>query len=176
MIARSGPGGALAGSVSLRAARPLRRLLPRLLVAARQNPNCLTWVVLKAHTNNTAGRGHAAQSADPRVPADINFRYFDEGNDARGETSRPWRQASAWHESSRRRSRSRTHRTRGTPGDDVTDDQLPEFVRDRAWGHHASCTCRIGPEDGGVLFFFFFFFFISEIVVGFFFFFFFFLD
>ena len=25
-----------------------------------QNPNCLTWVVLKAHTNNTAGDGHAA--------------------------------------------------------------------------------------------------------------------
>ena len=29
---------------------------------------------------------------------------------------------------------------------------LPEFVRDNAWGHHASCTCRIGrAEDGGVL-------------------------
>ena len=32
------------------------------------------------------------------------------------------------------------------------DEQLPEFVRDHAWGHHASCTCRIGRrEDGGVL-------------------------
>ena len=26
------------------------------------------------------------------------------------------------------------------------------FVRRHAWGHHASCTCRIGKrEDGGVL-------------------------
>ncbi len=26
------------------------------------------------------------------------------------------------------------------------------FVRDHAWGHHASCTCAIGPEArGGVL-------------------------
>jgi choline dehydrogenase len=38
------------------------------------------------------------------------------------------------------------------PGDDVPDEKLPEFVRNQAWGHHASCTCRIGRrEDGGVL-------------------------
>ena len=23
---------------------------------------------------------------------------------------------------------------------------LHEFVRDRAWGHHASCTCKIGAD------------------------------
>ncbi len=39
------------------------------------------------------------------------------------------------------------------PGDSVdSDDNLREFVRNRAWGHHASCTCAIGPErNGGVL-------------------------
>jgi len=38
------------------------------------------------------------------------------------------------------------------PGDDVPDAMLPEFVRNNAWGHHASCTCRIGrAEDGGVV-------------------------
>ena len=39
------------------------------------------------------------------------------------------------------------------PGDDVASDaQLRQFVRDNAWGHHASCTCRIGDQkDGGVL-------------------------
>ncbi len=38
------------------------------------------------------------------------------------------------------------------PGDAVSDAKLPEFVRDNAWGHHASCTCRIGRrEDGGVV-------------------------
>jgi choline dehydrogenase-like flavoprotein len=39
------------------------------------------------------------------------------------------------------------------PGDQLqTDEQLREFVRDNAWGHHASCTCPIGPkEQGGVL-------------------------
>ena len=45
-----------------------------------KNPNCLTWVVLKAHTNNTAGEV-TLRSADPRVPPHVNFRYFGEGND-----------------------------------------------------------------------------------------------
>jgi choline dehydrogenase-like flavoprotein len=30
-----------------------------------------------------------------------------------------------------------------------SDADLREFVRDHAWGHHASCTCPIGPPDGG---------------------------
>ena len=33
-----------------------------------------------------------------------------------------------------------------------SDKALKEFVRNHAWGHHASCTCAIGPEaSGGVL-------------------------
>ena len=39
------------------------------------------------------------------------------------------------------------------PGDKVSSDaDLAQFVRDHAWGHHASCTCAIGSEaSGGVL-------------------------
>ena len=48
------------------------------------HPNYLTWVVLKAHTNNTAGQV-SLRSTDPRVPPDINFHYFDEGNDTSGD-------------------------------------------------------------------------------------------
>ena len=34
----------------------------------------------------------------------------------------------------------------------TTDQQLAEYVRDTAWGHHASCSCPIGAiEAGGVL-------------------------
>ena len=37
------------------------------------------------------------------------------------------------------------------PGD-AANETCAEFVRDHAWGHHASCTCPIGPRDrGGVL-------------------------
>jgi choline dehydrogenase-like flavoprotein len=39
------------------------------------------------------------------------------------------------------------------PGEHLqSDDELRDFVRDHAWGHHASCTCPIGPrERNGVL-------------------------
>jgi choline dehydrogenase-like flavoprotein len=30
-----------------------------------------------------------------------------------------------------------------------SDDELKDFVRSHAWGHHASCTCAIGPRAGG---------------------------
>ena len=38
------------------------------------------------------------------------------------------------------------------PGDDLqTDEELKNYVRNNAWGHHASCTCAIGNEKDGVL-------------------------
>ena len=39
------------------------------------------------------------------------------------------------------------------PGVQVqTDDQIRDYVRNNAWGHHASCSCPIGAaEEGGVL-------------------------
>ena len=33
-----------------------------------------------------------------------------------------------------------------------SDEELKEYVKSRCWGHHASCSCAIGPLDqGGVL-------------------------
>jgi choline dehydrogenase-like flavoprotein len=33
-----------------------------------------------------------------------------------------------------------------------SDEELKDYIRTTAWGHHASCTCPIGPrENGGVL-------------------------
>jgi choline dehydrogenase-like flavoprotein len=29
----------------------------------------------------------------------------------------------------------------------ASDAGIDEFVQDRAWGHHASCTCKIGGPD-----------------------------
>jgi choline dehydrogenase-like flavoprotein len=39
------------------------------------------------------------------------------------------------------------------PGEHLqSDDDLRQYVRANAWGHHASCSCAIGPRDaGGVL-------------------------
>ena len=34
------------------------------------------------------------------------------------------------------------------PGAQIQDrDALKQWVRDQAWGHHCSCTCKIGSDD-----------------------------
>ncbi|HXM76571.1 MAG TPA: GMC oxidoreductase, partial [Thermoanaerobaculia bacterium] len=115
--------------------------------------NYLTWAVLKGYTNNRAGEV-TLRSADPRDPPSINFRYFGEGSAGSEddlnavvdgvkfvrEVAEPLRRGNLIAEEE-------------IPGPDVrTDDQIRQFVRDNAWGHHASCTCPIGPVDrGGVL-------------------------
>ena len=117
-----------------------------------ENPNCLTWVVLKAHTNNTAGEV-TLRSADPLDTPSINFRYFREGNDARGEDLAGVAQGIRLARTLAAPLMEKGLITReDLPGSDVADEDLEDFVRDRAWGHHASCTCPIGDSKfGGVL-------------------------
>ena len=34
------------------------------------------------------------------------------------------------------------------PGEKVADhDDIQQFIKDQAWGHHASCTCKMGPRS-----------------------------
>lgn len=110
--------------------------------------NYLTWVVLKAHTRNRAGKV-TLRSADPRDAPRINFRYLEEGGEkdleavldgirfVRALTSELKAQKLMSEE---------------FPGDDLqTDEELRNYVRNNAWGHHASCTCAIGHDADGVL-------------------------
>ena len=113
----------------------------------------LSWIVLKAHTLNHAGTVTLA-SSDPRDPPKIEFRYFDEGSDHEGKDLDAVVDGIKFV-----RAMTKDLRERGViaeeelPGDRCrTNDELKEFVRDNAWGHHASCTCPIGSrEQGGVL-------------------------
>lgn len=111
--------------------------------------NYLTWVVLKAHTRNQAG-SVTLRSSNPRDVPNINFRYFEQGGDqdmtAVLDGIRFVRALTA-------DLKQQKLMTEEFPGDDVnTDDELRSFVRNNAWGHHASCTCAIGARDaGGVL-------------------------
>jgi choline dehydrogenase len=111
-----------------------------------QHTDVFTWAVLKAHTANRAG-SVLLRSADPRDPPDIRFRYFEEGSDTEGADLDA---VVAGIEVAR----SIMHRLGDlvegelVPGDDVrTPAALRSFVRDQAWGHHASCTCAMGPAD-----------------------------
>jgi choline dehydrogenase-like flavoprotein len=121
------------------------------LIADRQN--YLSWIILKARTLNRAGTV-TLQSADPRQPPKIDFHYFDEGSDQQGKDLDAVVEGIQFV-----RAMTKDLRTKGLiaaeelPGEQCqTDDELREFVRDNAWGHHASCSCPIGPkEQGGVL-------------------------
>jgi choline dehydrogenase-like flavoprotein len=117
----------------------------------RRRQDCLTWIVIKGHTNNRGG-SVTITSPDPRVRPSINFRYFDEGTDAGGDDLQS---VVSGVDLVRRMSaglKPDLIAAEEWPGDEVTGDALTQFVRDHAWGHHASCTCPIGrPSSGGVL-------------------------
>ena len=115
--------------------------------------NYLTWGILKAHTNNSAGTVKL-RSADPRDVPEINFHYFEEGTDSKGEDLQSVVEGIKFvRELTEPLIRDKTIAEEVLPGKDVeTDEQLADFVKNRAWGHHASCSCPIGDRNkGGVV-------------------------
>jgi choline dehydrogenase-like flavoprotein len=112
--------------------------------------NYLTWVILKAHTRNRKGCVTLV-SRDPRDTPRINFHYFEEGGeedlDAVVEGIQFVRGLTA------RLQQDDLIVTEEVPGADCqSTGDLKTFIRNNAWGHHASCTCAIGPrEQNGVL-------------------------
>jgi choline dehydrogenase len=105
----------------------------------------LTWCIVKAHTRNTAGTVRL-KSSDPRDTPEINFHYFDEGNDATGDDLdsvvtavkfvREMNEGNPFIKSEL------------LPGMEKYKDDaaLRTWVKNNAWGHHASCSCKMGHE------------------------------
>ena len=106
----------------------------------------LTFVVLKAHTENSAGTVRLT-SADPRDPPAVDFRYFEEGSDPEGRDLRGV--VDGIRIARRINARLGAMLAEELIPGAAADDQaaLEAFVRDQAWGHHASCTCKIGADD-----------------------------
>ena len=106
----------------------------------------LTWCVLKGGTRNRTGTV-TLSSADPRDPPRIDFNNFAEGGDED--------LAAVVEGVEMARAVAAPLRRRGLvaeeilPGDAVQGAALGQWVRDNAWGHHASCTCAIGPRQAG---------------------------
>ena len=108
--------------------------------------NYMTWAILKAHTQNRGGVV-ALRSPDPRDPPQIDFHYFQEGTDDKGEDLQS---VVAGIQFARKLSAAAGDviEEEELPGrDKTTREQLGEFVVNNAWGHHASCTCPIGPAS-----------------------------
>jgi choline dehydrogenase len=117
------------------------------------NLNYLTWAVLKGHTQNRGGEV-TLRSADPREAPAINFHYFEEGTgSAREDLDSVVDGIKFVRSMTAELKEKKLIAEEELPGDKVqTDDDLRSFVRDNAWGHHASSTCQIGAQEtGGVL-------------------------
>lgn len=120
--------------------------------ALAQQSCVFTWAVLKAHTVNRAGSVRL-RSTDPRDTPDVRFRYFEEGDDAGSEDL----DAVVTGIEAARSIMDCLHEdveAELVPGEHVqTQEQLRSFVRDQAWGHHASCTAPMGrrSDPGAVL-------------------------
>ena len=106
-----------------------------------------TWLVLKAHTNNTAGTV-TLRSADPRDTPEINFRYFEEGNDAAEADIKAVVEGVKLARSYLKHPDAAQHILNETsPGEQIqTDAQIRDYIRNEAWGHHASCSAAIGAD------------------------------
>lgn len=110
-----------------------------------------TWAVLKAHTHNYEGTVNLI-SADPQDVPDINFNYFGTSA-AATEASERDLNAVAEGVSFVRRIMDKiplfdnAPPEERSPGHGVSSvEQVKQFIRNEAWGHHASCTCPIGPD------------------------------
>jgi choline dehydrogenase len=119
---------------------------PKYSDAFIKHKNYFTWAILKAHTNNCAGTVKL-RSTDPLDTPDINFRYFSEGNDAKGEDLESVVEGVQFVRNMMEGYKDLVAEEE-VPGSKVqTREQLREFIKNEAWGHHASCTCKIGADN-----------------------------
>jgi choline dehydrogenase len=109
-----------------------------------------TWAIIKAHTKNNVG-SVTLKSADPRERPDVHFRYFGDPGTADADL-----QALVEGVLFARRIVGKTQQlspftdkfNEVYPGTDLqTRDQIAQFIRDKAWGHHACCTAKIGNQN-----------------------------
>lgn len=106
--------------------------------------NRFTWAVLKAYTKNNAGRV-TLQSRDPRKWPLINFHYFAEGTDKAGADLDAVVDGVQFVREMNKSLREIQELAPGPAYEDTA--KLKEFIQNEAWGHHASCTCKIGADD-----------------------------
>ncbi|KZM28676.1 Choline dehydrogenase [Ascochyta rabiei] len=122
-----------------------RGYFPNYSINATAVHNLFSWAILKAHPRNNAGTV-TLQSADPLdVPA-ITYNYFDTGVGEFEKDVTAMTEAIALTRDAFKRQL--VPITEVLPGKDVdTAEEIADYIKDSAWGHHASSTCPIGADD-----------------------------
>lgn len=117
----------------------------------QEHRNLFTWAILKARTENT-GRVELA-SANPWDPPLVNFRNFRDGQGTRDRDMDALLDGVKFvRRMNTKLNADKVRNTEVWPGPAVESDAaLREFIRNETWGHHASCTCRMGRDEMSVL-------------------------
>ena len=111
---------------------------------AIHSPNYFTWAVLKGHTDNISGQV-TLNSSDPFDTPDIHFKYFEESNEKHtNDLQSVVDGVNFVKEIYKNLQDNKVIEEIVAPPPDC---DLYQFVKDNAWGHHASCTCKIGADD-----------------------------
>lgn len=111
-----------------------------------------TWLMLKAHARF---RGSVTpRSKDPLEPPAVDFKYFerDQNGNPTPDTAKDLQAMREGVGLVNKLIKESKHGLKLHPeimkGVDLNCSQgIDAFVQDRAWGHHASCTCKIGGDN-----------------------------
>jgi choline dehydrogenase len=110
-----------------------------------------SWNIIKSHTKNYAGKVKLV-TANPWDLPDINFHSFDDGTTADGADADDLRSMVEGVKFARQIGALANGMIDGglveeIPGPGVqTDEEVATFVKNWQYGHHASCSCRIGAD------------------------------
>ena len=118
---------------------------PKYAEFATADKSIWTWLTLKAHSRNNAGTV-TLKSTNPRDTPIIEFFSFQDGGDE--DLQAVYEGMQFGMEAFENLVPLDGSFERIWPAPNITSEEdLKQFARDEAWGHHASCTCPIGADD-----------------------------
>ncbi len=114
----------------------------------RRDKSILTWAILKGHTDSNYGTVKLS-SNNPRDTPIINFKNFHNGSNLYSQDMNAMVHAVKNIRNLMRNWNIRWHIKKEVwPGNNIRSDyQIRDFVKKEAWGHHASCTNKIGANN-----------------------------
>ncbi|KAK4446970.1 hypothetical protein QBC34DRAFT_144800 [Podospora aff. communis PSN243] len=117
---------------------------PGYSVEATREHDWWSWAILKAHPRNRAGSVRL-RSADPLDVPEVVYRYFEEGSSGAEEDLQALWEGIELSRDALKRQLVPTNEE--LPREETSEkEEVKQYVRDQAWGHHASCTCPIGAD------------------------------
>ncbi|KAJ9218132.1 CAZyme family AA3 [Paecilomyces variotii] len=122
-----------------------RGYFPNYSINITQDHDIWSWALLKAHPRNTAGNV-TLRSSDPLDVPDIVFNYFDTGSgDYNADLQALYEAVELARDAIARQP---LHVEEILPGEHIkSEEDIKNYAKNTAWGHHASCTCPIGADN-----------------------------